>query len=63
MNEVLLLLLFMKIIVTYVFLGRKRKIDDREGTSKLIITDVYRERQASKIQRTSDGGMKEGFRK
>lgn len=44
------------------YLGRKRKIDDREGTSKLV-SDVYRERQASKVQRSNDGGMREGFRK
>jgi hypothetical protein len=42
--------------------GRKRKIDDHEGTSK-IVTDIYRDRQASKVQRSNDGGMREGFRK
>jgi cleavage stimulation factor subunit 3 len=43
-------------------IGRKRKIDDHEGTSK-IVTDIYRDRQASKVQRTNDGGMRDGFRK
>jgi len=41
---------------------RKRKIDDHDGNSK-IITDVYRERQASKVQRGNDGGMRDGYKK
>jgi len=43
-------------------IGKKRKLDDHESISKSN-TDVYRERQASKLQRYTDGSKDGGFQR
>jgi cleavage stimulation factor subunit 3 len=43
-------------------IGKKRKFDDKEGSSKSI-TDVYRDRQASKIQKQNSEGFNQSRNK